>query len=459
MPELNQKYQTEITAFGSNGSGICRIDGMTVFVDGVCEGDFCEIQITKINASYAFARLERIITPSVFRTNPSCTVFGKCGGCQLMHICYEKQLALKKQFVFDALTRIGCLDVSDTEICDTVGMNPPERYRNKMVFPIGKKADGRICGGFYAPKSHHIISLFDCRLGDSFASQCLAAVLSYIKKYQVSVYDEKTHKGLIRRLFVRCGYHSKEAMLVISANGSALPKEDALIRSLLSVSQEDYHIKSILLNENRERNNLVLGEKNRVLYGNPTIFDTLCGIAFEISPNSFYQVNPVQTEKLYQTALDFAELNGKETVLDLYCGIGTISLCAARRAARVIGVEIVPQAIENAKQNAERNHIQNAEFYTGDAQIISEKLLREGFSPDVIFLDPPRKGCDAKTIESVLTMNPKRIVYVSCNPSTLARDLQTLAANGYALIKVQPVDMFPHTLHVECVVLMSREDN
>lgn len=451
-------YEVNIDACGAGGEGICHIEQIAVFVPGACEGDTARIQITKVKTSYAFARLLQVVAPSPHRQTPPCPVYGKCGGCQLMHLTYKKQLAFKKQVVIDALARIGHLDVSAAQIFDTIGMDPPARYRNKMVFPIGKKADGRITGGFYAPKSHHIIALSDCLLGCSFASACLSAVLTYMKEYRIQPYDEQSHTGLVRRLFVRTGYHTKKAMAVLSVNGRKLPKEQQLVELLRQVPSDEYHLSSILLNSNTERNNLVLGGENRVLFGESSIDDTLCGLSFSISPNSFYQVNPVQTEKLYETAISFAGLTGSETVLDLYCGIGTISLCAAKKAARVIGVEIVPQAVYNATENARRNRIQNAEFFTGKAEAFSEKLKEEGLAPDVVFLDPPRKGSDAGTLDAVLQMAPKQIVYISCNPATLARDLEVLAAGGYALKKVQPVDMFPHTAHVETIMLLQRRD-
>lgn len=458
MLQENHIYRAEITGTTSDGDGVCRIGQMAVFVPGACEGDEAEIQITKIKSSYAFARLVRVLMPSAHRQKPPCAVYERCGGCQLMHLNYEKQLELKKQFVADALTRLGHLDLSEASFYDTLGMEPPLRYRNKMVFPVGQKADGRITGGFYAAKSHRIIALSDCLLGDSFASGCLSALLAYMKENNVPPYDESSHTGLVRRLFIRTALHSREAMAVVSANGCRLPHEERLVRALRSVPSDGWTLKSIILNTNTGKNNLVLGRENRTLYGSASICDTLCGLSFDISPNSFYQVNPAQTEKLYEAAVRFAGLTGSETVLDLYCGIGTISLCTAKKAARVIGVEIVPQAIRDAKENALRNGIKNAEFHTGDAEEISQQLLREGLSPDVVFLDPPRKGSDKQTLDAILAMSPKRVVYVSCNPATLARDLQTLTAGGYALCAIQPVDMFPQTKHVETIVLLQRQD-
>ncbi|MBQ3226121.1 MAG: 23S rRNA (uracil(1939)-C(5))-methyltransferase RlmD [Clostridia bacterium] len=455
MLKEKEIYTVTITANTETGDGVCRIDDFAVFVAGAAAGDTLEIEITKVKKSYAFARILRIVTPSIHRVEPFCKAFPKCGGCQLAHLSYSYQLEMKQQIVTDALRRLGHLDLSDAEVFPTLGMDEPQRYRNKMVFPIGYKADGRLVGGFYAAKSHHIIALSDCALGAQAASEMLSAVVRYMKENKVSAYDETTHKGLVRRLFVRTGTHSGEMMAVISVNGTRLPEEKKLVEALCSV-QSDFTLSSIVLNSNTEKNNLVLGAKNRTLYGKATISDTLSGLSFDISPNSFYQVNPQQTERLYETAVRFAGLTGAETVLDLYCGIGTISLCAAKSAARVIGVEIVAQAIADAKENAARNHIKNAEFYTGSAEDISEKLLSEGLSPNVIFIDPPRKGSDEKTLSAMLSMRPEKIVYVSCNPATLARDASILTAGGYQIKKVQPVDMFPHTGHVEAVVLLQQ---
>jgi len=326
-----------------------------------------------------------------------------------------------------------------------------------MVFPIGFDRKKRTVGGFYKRATHDIIELDSCKQGPEIASLYLNSVLKYMKENSVLPYDEKTHKGLIRRVFVRLGNYSKEAMVVISVNGKKLPKVDNLIDSLLSVNDEKYNLKSVILNINKQKNNLVLGDENITLYGSDYICDTLCGITYKISPNSFYQVNPVQTEVLYNKAIEFAELKGNETVIDLYCGIGTISLLAAKYAEKVIGVEIVEQAIKDAKNNAKNNGIKNAEFIAGSAETIALELSESGQKANVIFIDPPRKGSDEVTLDSIAKMSPEKIVYVSCNPATLARDLAYLKEKGYETKKVQPVDMFPNTSHVECCVLLCRE--
>ena len=456
MPEKNKNYEITITGFGSNGEGIGRIDNMAVFVPGGCEGDILEIKLIKIKSSYAVGKILRILKPSEFRQESFCPASSRCGGCQLAHVAYDKQLAVKKQMVTDCLERIGGLSLNHAEVFDTLGMESPYRYRNKMVFPIGRDSGGKPVGGFYAQHSHTVVPLEDCMLGGSAASMILHTVLDFTNEYRISVYDEAAHKGLVRRVFVRFGYTSREAMAVISINGSKLPHAEQLVSRLLALSLPDYRLNSILLNCNTERNNLVLSGKNVVLYGTETIRDTLCGMEYMISPNSFFQVNPLQTERLYSKALEFAEISGTETVVDLYSGIGTISLAASRTAKNVIGVEIVPQAVADARENASLNRVTNVTFYEGSAEDISVKLAKDHLVPGVVILDPPRKGSDETTLGAILSMSPKKIVYISCNPSTLARDLKILTNGGYSLKKIQPVDMFPHTSHVEVVCLLSK---
>ncbi|MBQ9914640.1 MAG: 23S rRNA (uracil(1939)-C(5))-methyltransferase RlmD, partial [Clostridia bacterium] len=361
-------------------------------------------------------------------------------------------LIIKRQIVQDAITRIG--GFSDVTVEETLSAPKAERYRNKMVFPLGKDASGKICGGFYAPGSHDLVPLSDCRQGDGNASLWLSETVRFLNEYNISVYDEATHKGIARRFFVRLAEGTKEAMAVLTVNAKGLPYADIWVQRLLAVPTE-FELKSIIVNVHKEPNNLLLGKENKVLFGREYIVDTLGELTFHISPHSFYQVNPLQTTRLYQTALDLAELTGCETVLDLYCGIGTISLFAAKYAHRVIGVEVVPQAIENAKENADRNGITNTEFILGKAEDIAPELAKE--KPDLIFLDPPRKGADPKTIEAILTMAPEKVVYISCNPATLARDLAILCKKDYQIKTVIPVDMFPNTSHVETCVLLCRE--
>lgn len=360
-----------------------------------------------------------------------------------MTLDYSEQLEFKKRIVSDAMMRIGKIDVSP----EIIGMNPPERYRNKMVFPIGK--DGS--WGFYRERSHDVVPLKDCLLGDSLNAEIMNVISRHIVRFNIPVYDEITHKGIIRRAFIRSS--DREIMVVISANSESIPHERELIECLRDISDK---ITGIILNVNTRRTNLVLGEKNITLWGKDKLSAELCGLKYEISPHSFFQVNTVQTEKLYRRAMEYAAISKDDTVMDVYCGIGTISLTAAKMADKVIGIEIVPHAIEDAKRNALNNGIKNAEFYCSAAEDIVPVLVERGERPSVVILDPPRKGSDEGTLTAIIKAQPKRIVYVSCNPATLARDAKFLTGGGYSVQKITAVDMFPYTTHVECVVLMSR---
>lgn len=399
--------------------------------------------VLKTNKNYGYAKVTDVITPSELRTVPPCDHFAKCGGCQLMTIDYSSQLEFKRNIVRDALLRLGKIDLEP----DIIGMDNPNRYRNKMVFPFAP--DGS--WGFYRQRSHDVIPLSDCLLGDELVTEIMDTISNHIKKYNISVYDETAHKGIMRRAFLRTT--NDEVMVVISANADSIPKCDELIRNITAISTK---ISSIILNINKKRTNLVLGDKNVTLWGKDVLSATLCGLSYEVSPHSFFQVNPVQTEKLYGKAIELADISKDDTVLDIYCGIGTISLTAARTAKSVIGVEIVPEAIENAKENAKRNGIENAEFYCFPAEDIVPKLIADNIAPDIVILDPPRKGSDEKTLSAIVSAKPKRIVYVSCNPATLARDAQFLTENGYTAKSVAAVDMFPHTVHVESVMLFTQ---
>ena len=443
--EKNKKYTVEITAVSSEGSGIAKIDGYTLFVPDTVDGDVCEILVVKTKSSYGYGKLMKVISPSENRTTPPCPHFAKCGGCQLMSMDYAHQLEFKKTAVHDALSRIGGVDTEP----DIIGMDEPFRYRNKMIFPIDKNGNW----GFYRERSHDVIPLEDCLLGGEINKEIMNTVCDYMKKAGVSAYDEKSHKGIIRRVFIRNG--ANEIMVVISANADSLKNSDYLVDELKSLSPK---ISSIILNVNKKQTNLVLGDKNITLFGKDEIVGTISGLDYEISPHSFFQINPIQTEKLYAKAIEYAEIGKDDTVMDIYCGIGTISLTAAKKAKNVIGVEIVPQAIENAKKNAKDNGFDNAEFYCSAAEDIVPTLIKDGNTPDIVILDPPRKGSDEKTLSAIVSANPKRIVYVSCNPATLARDVNFLTENGYRLTKTTAVDMFPHTTHVETVVLLQRQN-
>lgn len=447
-PEKNEIYDIEIKDVSSDGNGVGEIDGFIVFVPYSVTGDILKIQIVKVQKTFAYGKIIKILTPSPKRCEVPCPAFGKCGGCSLMHIDYNYQLEIKKGIINNALKRIGGFFEGVKEMIPAPSQF---RYRNKMIFPIGDK-NGEVISGFYRERSHDIIPLDDCLLGGEFNSAVLSAVKEYMRECSVKSYDEISGKGDIRRVFTRYGTVSGEIMVVISSRSENIPKKDVLVEKVLKVSDK---ITSIILNINTKKTNLVLGEKNIVLFGKDTISDTLLGIKYEISPYSFYQINHAQTENLYSKALEYADISKDDTVMDIYCGIGTISLSAAKQAKEVIGVEIVPEAIENAKKNAERNEIKNAKFYCADAEDIVPKLIKSGISPDIVLIDPPRKGSDEATLSAIASVNPKRIVYVSCNPATLARDMKFLKTFGYVPEKICGVDMFANTNHVETVARLT----
>lgn len=446
----NKEYEFRIESVSSEGMGVSHIDGFCVFIPQTVDGDVVIAKILKVKSGYAYAKLIKIITPSKYRVQSPCAAFSKCGGCQLMHINYEKQLEIKKGIIENALKRIGKIDVPVSKM---IGADIALRYRNKMIFPIGIDKNGKKICGFYRERSHDIIELDDCLLGDELISKIIKAVMKFTEKYKITVYNEEQHKGILRRLFIRYGYNTEEMMVVLSINSKTLPHYNEFAKIISEISPK---IKSIILNFNTKKTNAVLGDDNAVIYGSETISDTLLGMKYEISPHSFFQINPYQTEKLYNEALDLAEISENDKVMDLYCGIGTISLSAARKAKSVIGVEIVEQAILNARKNAEENGIKNAVFYAKDASELVPQLIENGERPDVVILDPPRKGSDEKTLLAISKAKPKRIVYVSCNPATLARDLRFLEDNGYETKSVCGVDMFPQTMHIESVALLEQ---
>lgn len=453
----NDIIKLNIEKTDSSGRGIGYIDGKICFVQGTLEGETVEAEIYTVHKSYITAGATNIITKSPFRQDNYCSTAQMCGGCPLSHIEYKKQLEIKRQHVIDTLSRIGKIENAETIVSETTGMEVPEKYRNKMVFPVGMK-DGHAIGGFYAPRSHEVVKLNSCCVGEDCATAVLKCVLRFMNEYNVPAYDEKTHKGYIRRVFVRTGYHSRQLMVVISTYNEKIKNLDKLKSMLKNTNFGAYNLKSIILNVNSAKNNLVLGNKNITLWGEDSICDSILGLQFNISPHSFFQVNPVQTEKLYQKALELAEIDKNKTVLDIYCGIGTISLCAAKYAKKVVGVEIVDAAISDAKQNAKVNNLDNTEFYCGAAEDIVPKLIEKGERPDVVIIDPPRKGSDEKTLSAILTAAPKVVVYVSCNPATLARDANFLRDGGYKMTIATPVDMFPNTEHIECVAKFIKEE-
>ena len=454
-----------IEDIGTGGEGIGKADGFTFFVKDAIVGDVIEAKIMKLKKNYGYARLMKVLTPSKDRVEPKCPVARQCGGCQIQEMRYEAQLAFKQKMVQNNLERIGGL--SDFEMYPVIGMETPYAYRNKAQFPVGEDKDGNIVIGFYAGRTHHIVEQTDCCIGAPENGEVLRKVKAYMQKNQIRPYNEEHHSGIVRHILIRTGYHTKEIMvclIVNAAKASCLKNAQQLTESL----REMDGMTSVMVNFNTEKTNVILGKKSEVLWGQPYIEDFIGDVKYQISPQSFFQVNPMQTEKLYAKALEYAGLTGNETVWDLYCGIGTISLFLAKNARKVYGVEIVPQAIEDARNNAKRNGIDNAEFFVGKAEEVVpafyEKALKQAqdseagksIRPDVVVVDPPRKGCEEVLLETIVKMQPQRIVYVSCDSATLARDLKFLSANGYAVKKVQPVDQFGHSVHIETVVLLSQ---
>lgn len=458
----NQIVTVAIEDMGNDGEGIGKVDGFSLFVKDAVIGDKVEARITKVKKSYAYARLEKLLVPSPFRVKPKCAVHRQCGGCQIQALSYEKQLEFKQKKVRGNLIRIGGFPemLIDAIMEPIVGMEKPYRYRNKAQFPIGYDRENNLTTGFYAGRTHNIISNTDCVLGISENKEILETILYYMKEKNIAAYDEVSGQGLVRHVLIRKGFSSKELMVCIIINAKNLKdrKNQAFWEELVEALSQISNMTSVSINYNREKTNVILGQEGKVLWGKPYITDTIGSVTFRISPLSFYQVNPVQTEKLYGLALEYAKLKGTETVWDLYCGIGTISLFLAGKARQVYGVEVVPQAILDARENARLNGIKNAEFYVGKAEeVLPEKYGKEGIYADVIVVDPPRKGCDEKCLETMLKMCPEKIVYVSCDSATLARDLKVLCEGGYELKKVRGVDMFPGTGHCEVCVEICRK--
>lgn len=487
----------EIIDLGTEGEGIGRIEGYTLFVKDAMIGDTVKACVMKTKKNFGYARLVEIITPSLFRVEPACAVARQCGGCQLQHCSYEKQLAWKEEKVRNCLNRIGgfCVqrkgdslpagssesvseeDYNQKPLHEEDGakrpvimepilaMDKPYHYRNKAQFPVGVNKEGELIAGFYAGRTHSIIENTDCVIQHPCNREIVETVLCFMRKFGVTPYDEKSHTGLVRHILTRVGVNTGEVMVCLVINGDILPRSEEFVKYMLACplqgaeTSQKLFLKSICLSCNKERTNVILGQKIEVLYGNGYIQDTIGNIVYQISPLSFYQVNPRQTEKLYETALEYADLQGGEVVWDLYCGIGTISLFLAQKAKKVCGVEIVPQAIADARKNARINHIENTEFFVGAAEEVvpAEYEKSDGeLKADVVMLDPPRKGCDERLLQTVIKMQPERIVYVSCDPATLARDLRYLCDRGYELKRVRACDMFGQSFHVESVVLMER---
>lgn len=454
----NDEFEIEIDDIGTEGEGIAHVDGYALFIKDALPGDVVRVKVIKTKKNYGYARLLEVIKPSKDRVEPVCPVARQCGGCQIQHLDYKAQLVYKENKIKNCLIRLGKFpkEQIDAIMEPVMGMEEPYYYRNKAQFPVGKNKEGELVTGFYASRTHSIIPATHCAIQDKRNAAILETVLDFMKEYKIESYDETTHKGLVRHILTRVGYHSGEIMVCLIINGANLPHSEVLIDRLTKIQG----MKSISININKDKTNVILGTKVKTLWGEDYIVDLIGSIKYQISPLSFYQVNPLQTQKLYQTALDYAGLSGNEIVWDLYCGIGTISLFLAQQAKMVYGVEIVPEAIADANRNKDFNHIRNVEFFVGASEVVLPQKYKESngkMSADVIVVDPPRKGCDTALLQTILDMAPQKVVYVSCDPATLARDLRFLCDGGYELSKVRGCDMFGHSGHVETVVQLIRK--
>jgi len=448
----NNTYEAEIIDVLSDGQGVAKIDGYPLFVNNAVTGDKLKITVTKTNKNYGFAKNTEIVTPSPYRKEPECPCFEKCGGCDFMHIDYAYQLELKENFVKGNITRIGGVKDGEYEYEGIIPADSIYSYRNKAQFPVGKSGKKTVCG-FYSRKSHEITPCDNCLIQSDDINRAVELTLEYANENNVSVYDERTHKGILRHVYVRSSNDGSSLMVVVVTNSEKkLPNEEKLVEKLRKIKS----IKSIIQNINTKKTNLILGDKSRCIWGDDYIISNISDLKFKVSAHSFFQVNGAQTEKLYDKALEYASPDG-DTVFDLYCGAGTISLFLAKRAKKVIGVEIVEAAIENAKENANLNGITNTEFYTGDCAEVVGNLIEKGEKADIVVVDPPRKGCSEELLKFISDTSPKKLVYVSCNSATLARDVAVLKDYGYALKKLCAVDMFPNSGHVECCVLLCRQ--
>ena len=455
--EKNQEFIVTIEDMNEDGAGVGKVDGYIWFVKDAVIGDVVRAKAMKMKKSYGFARLMEVLEPSASRVIPSCPVARQCGGCQLQAMSYEEQLKFKERKVMNNLIRIGKFAEDEIHMLPIMGMEEPWRYRNKAQFPFGKDKDGNVIAGFYAGRTHAIVEAEDCLLGVEENREILDIVKQFMKEMKIEPYDELSHKGLVRHVLIRKGFKTGEIMVCLVINGNKLPGKERLVEMLTGVDGIK-GMTSISYSVNQEKTNVIMGKEIVNLYGPGYITDYIGNVKYQISPLSFYQVNPVQTERLYGTALEYAGLTGNEIVWDLYCGIGTISLFLAQKAQKVYGVEIVSQAIKDARRNAEINGIHNAEFFVGKAEeVLPEQFEKKHVHADVIVVDPPRKGCDAVCLDTILKMRPERVVYVSCDSATLARDLRYLADGGYVVERGKCCDMFPGTVHVETVVLLSQQ--
>lgn len=447
----NQVFKGQVVDLTHEGHGVVKIDRYPVFVPKALTGEEIEFKLIKVNKNFAIGKLLEIYTESKDRVEPPCVYYDKCGGCQLQHLDYQAQLEMKRNQVVNLFHRKG--KFTSTPINETIGMMNPWNYRNKSQIPVGQNSEDTPIMGFYRQRSHDIIDMEECLIQDSIQNQLMRMIRALLSEHNVSIYDEKRKEGLLRHVIIRVGYTSREVMVVFVTNGKKFKQAKAIIKQMVEAVP---NIKSVIQNINETHSNVIMGKKSKTLYGKDEITDELDSVEFEISDQSFYQINASQTVKLYNKALEYAGLTGEETVLDTYCGIGTIGLYMAEKAKHVYGVEVVPAAIEDAKKNAKLNGYDNTTFVCGKAESVIMDWKQQGIQPDVVMVDPPRKGCDEQFLRTLLELNPKRIVYISCNPSTQQRDAHILA-EGYELKEITPVDMFPQTTHIETVALFERK--
>ncbi|MDV5089506.1 23S rRNA (uracil(1939)-C(5))-methyltransferase RlmD [Clostridium perfringens] len=455
MVEKNKEYIFDIISQGYEGEGIAKIDNKyPIFIEGALKGEKVKVRIVKVNKNFAYGKLMEVLEASEERVNPPCAIYKRCGGCKLQHASYKAQLDFKWDRVKDCVSKIGKLDPSIVKY--PLGMENPWRYRNKVQLPIGL-INGEVKIGFFAPRSHDIIDMESCLIQDEIGDKVVKLTREWIEKFNIRPYNvdgEYDEKGIVRHIMIRRGFTTNEVMVVLVTNGEKLPHKEEFVDLMV---KNIPGIKSVIQNINLKKTNVILGLESKTLWGEDTISDYIGDFRFNISPLSFFQVNPTQTEVLYGKALEYANLTGNEEVFDAYCGTGTITLFLSQKAKKVYGVEIIPQAIDNAWINAKENKVENVEFFVGESEVVIPDLINKGVKADVVVVDPPRKGCDKKLLDAITNINSKKIVYVSCDPSTLGRDLQVLEENGYKTLEVQPVDMFPNTSHVENVAKLIKK--
>lgn len=455
MVEKNKEYIFDIISQGYEGEGIAKIDNKyPIFIDGALKGEKVKVRIVKVNKNFAYGKLMEVLEASEERVNSPCAIYKRCGGCKLQHASYKAQLDFKWDRVKDCVSKIGKLDPSIVKY--PLGMEEPWRYRNKVQLPIGL-INGEVKIGFFAPRSHDIIDMESCLIQDEIGDKVVKLTREWIEKFNIRPYNvdgEYDEKGIVRHIMIRRGFTTNEVMVVLVTNGEKLPHKEEFVDLMV---KNIPGIKSVIQNINSKKTNVILGLESKTLWGEDTISDYIGGFRFNISPLSFFQVNPTQTEVLYGKALEYANLTGNEEVFDAYCGTGTITLFLSQKAKKVYGVEIIPQAIDNAWINAKENKVENVEFFVGESEVVIPDLINNGVKADVVVVDPPRKGCDKKLLDAITNIDAKKIVYVSCDPSTLGRDLAILEENGYKTLEVQPVDMFPNTSHVENVAKLIKK--